>query len=114
MTPHNLAPVPLQVGRWSVGERVSDPSKGEALYRCTCRCGAKALVRSSALRRGISESCGCLRNERTALASKRMAFRRRAGRWFRGTALLVALSLVACTPNVQPPQVPPGYKENPY
>ncbi len=27
---------------------------------------------------------------------------------------LVALSLVACTPNVQPPQVPPGYKENPY
>lgn len=27
---------------------------------------------------------------------------------------LVALSLVACTPNVQPPQVPPGYKESPY
>lgn len=79
-----LAPVLPSYGRLEVLEQVRVPAAREAVYRCRCRCGTMILVRSSCLRRGDTQSCGCLMAERVAAAKRRQALRRRAAAWFRG------------------------------
>jgi hypothetical protein len=39
-------------------------------WRCRCECGTERLIIGSALRTGITVSCGCLRNEKTGLRSR--------------------------------------------
>jgi len=78
---HNVAPVAPEYGRLKVEGRAGRVG-GEALYRCVCACGTPVRVRSSSLRRGKTQSCGCLRDEHVAAAQRRKAFRRRAALWF--------------------------------
>jgi hypothetical protein len=48
---------------------------GRAVWSCTCKCGGTAEVTVSALRKGDTRSCGCLRKEvgRINLAAGRAA-----------------------------------------
>ncbi len=54
----------LRFGRLLVLSRL--PNKHEACWLCQCDCGAKASVLGSKLRAGDTQSCGCLRREKTA------------------------------------------------
>lgn len=48
------------------------PSRnGRTMWRCECACGAEVLVRTDHLVSGASESCGCLRRDRTVAANTR-------------------------------------------
>ena len=52
----------LRYGRLTVIER--DENKGKiAAWRCICDCGNETIVRGDHLRSGVSQSCGCLRDE---------------------------------------------------
>lgn len=56
-------------GRWEVLERDATPRKTRnAYWKCRCDCGVENSVSGSALRKGDSQSCGCLARE---LASER-------------------------------------------
>jgi hypothetical protein len=50
-----------------LGEPAAD---GHARYLCACDCGQSALVLTSALLRGKTKSCGCLRAEKAARSMK--------------------------------------------
>jgi hypothetical protein len=41
------------------------------LWLCRCDCGTESIVHGSALRRGWSKSCGCLRREMTARRNRK-------------------------------------------
>lgn len=43
-------------------------TKGEVYYTCKCNCGNITEVRGSSLRNGRTQSCGCLREERSIAA----------------------------------------------
>ena len=49
-------------GRWIVGRELP-PRKGHRVFECRCECGGVGSVHLSALRSGLSGSCGCLRKE---------------------------------------------------
>jgi len=49
-------------GRLVVNEEVA-PKKSHRRFRCVCDCGNVVVVHLSALRSGLSRSCGCLRRE---------------------------------------------------
>lgn len=58
-------------GRWEVvGEPILTPG-GERKWLCRCTCGTERYVLERGLLYGGSESCGCLRKERSAEASFR-------------------------------------------
>lgn len=44
--------------------------KGGAWWACVCSCGARPVVRASALNRGTTKSCGCLNRETRKLAPR--------------------------------------------
>ena len=50
-------------GRLTVKESVGSKN-GEIHYRCICECGNEAIVSGVNLRKGATQSCGCLRKER--------------------------------------------------
>jgi hypothetical protein len=51
-------------GRWTVLERQPGVmSSGRIGWHCRCECGTTKVVDGAKLRRGQSQSCGCLRNE---------------------------------------------------
>jgi hypothetical protein len=50
-------------GRLLVIELLPDRKNNQALWRCKCGCGGIAEVVGGNLRRGITNSCGCLRTE---------------------------------------------------
>lgn len=52
-------------GRWTALERVKNDPKGQAQWLCRCECGTNRIVKSILLRRGITKSCGCLKQETT-------------------------------------------------
>lgn len=52
-------------GRWTVLSRVENTNKGQAQFLCRCECGAERVMQSILLRRAVSRSCGCLKNEVT-------------------------------------------------
>lgn len=60
-------------GRWTVIERTPSPSwaKGAAFWSCRCECGTLGAVCGSELRRGTSQSCGCLHAEKLAARVRR-------------------------------------------
>ena len=51
-------------GRWVVIERDGTNRFNEVMYLCVCDCGTERRVRSSALRKGMSASCGCVQAEK--------------------------------------------------
>lgn len=57
-------------GRWLVirfyGKRIYESGNEVSLYLCQCDCGNERLVLASNMRSGISESCGCLKEELTS------------------------------------------------
>lgn len=53
----------LRFGRLAVVGRAGSDARGEAIWSCRCDCGTATEVRGSTLRRGESQSCGCLRLE---------------------------------------------------
>ena len=53
-------------GRLVAVEDAGTSGDGRFLWRCRCDCGGEAVVRSRDLRRGATQSCGCLQRERTA------------------------------------------------
>ncbi len=71
--PRKIAHVGQSYGSWKVvGESpFSSVSGGQVRlnYLCQCVCGQQKLVNGSNLRRGLSTSCGCLRDTRTAARS---------------------------------------------
>ena len=52
------------------GRRRKTNQSIEALWFCRCSCGTEKTIRSSLLRSGDTQSCGCLQKERTSEASK--------------------------------------------
>ena len=55
-----------QFGRLSVIRPTDARKNGEVLWECLCDCGNTVRVVGSALKRGGSRSCGCLRKEDVA------------------------------------------------
>lgn len=53
-------------GRWLVGEFAHRSSSGNIYWNCVCDCGTHRVVRGARLRRGGSNSCGCLSKELVA------------------------------------------------
>lgn len=56
-------------GRLLVKKLVGKNKWNNLVYECLCDCGKKVPVASGALRRGSTQSCGCLQKERTSEAS---------------------------------------------
>ena len=63
-------------GRWEVLWLSDVRRGGSAFYRCRCACGTERAVRSVNLRRGLSQSCGCLNADKTSAS---MSTHRRCG-----------------------------------
>ena len=69
MSPATIDIAGQRYGRLTVLVRVEPRTKNrEAVWRCICDCEGMADVVSGSLRRGLTQSCGCLRWERTAAA----------------------------------------------
>jgi len=47
------------IGKWSVGESFTHPTRGERMYFCVCECGTKKEVKHTHLSSGKTQSCGC-------------------------------------------------------
>lgn len=54
----------VRFGRWTVLERAENNRFRQPQWVCRCQCGTMRVVHSTALRSGLSQSCGCLRDER--------------------------------------------------
>ena len=52
-------------GRWTVTEYKGTDKWNHALWECKCDCGTIRIVHGKSLRRGESQSCGCLKAEKT-------------------------------------------------
>ena len=50
-------------GWLTVESRASNGQRGQARWNCRCRCGKLTVVDGGELRRGSSQSCGCMRRE---------------------------------------------------
>jgi len=48
-----------QIGKWSVGESFSHPTRNERMYQCVCECGTEKAVKHIHLAGGKTHSCGC-------------------------------------------------------
>lgn len=57
-------------GRLVVIERVDDPRRHGAFWRCRCDCGTMCTVLGRSLRVGATHSCGCLKREVMAAANR--------------------------------------------
>ena len=57
-------------GRWTVLEYAGTDKRKKALWLCRCDCGTERVVSAALLRKGESQSCGCLAKERRAEARK--------------------------------------------
>lgn len=50
-------------GRWTVIARLENGADRRARWLCRCQCGTERVVAIRIMRRGISQSCGCLNRE---------------------------------------------------
>lgn len=57
-------------GRWTVLARATNDRDGQAQWRCRCACGAEGIIPGRPLRDGLSQSCGCRRDELAAAARR--------------------------------------------
>lgn len=58
-------------GRWSVTVPLVKRAKDRGVnWRCVCDCGTSRAVSGNSLRRGISQSCGCLTRELSSQRKK--------------------------------------------
>lgn len=69
MDPRVINLVGQRFGRLIVIERA--PGQQVVLWRCRCDCGAERVVISANLRKGFTQSCGCLQRERAGNANRR-------------------------------------------
>ena len=53
--------------RWHVVGFAGKDKRGEALWKCICECGQTRNVIGSHLRKGATQSCGCLAKELTSI-----------------------------------------------
>lgn len=53
-----------QFGRLTALNIAGKDSRGETIWHCMCECGNSKDVLSSNLRKGLTQSCGCLQKER--------------------------------------------------
>lgn len=53
-------------GRLTVLERTGLDGSRRVVWRCRCECGNETNVTGTLLRRGVTKSCGCIRNEMIA------------------------------------------------
>lgn len=51
-------------GRLTALNIAGKDSRGETIWHCICDCGNEKNVLSSNLRKGLTQSCGCLQKER--------------------------------------------------
>jgi len=64
--PYNLVDLIGQTfGRLTVLHQAPSGRHGKAQWHCRCQCGNNTIASGSNLRRGLIQSCGCLRSERT-------------------------------------------------
>jgi hypothetical protein len=57
-------------GRWTVLAQADATPDRHVMWLCRCACLTERVVREKNLRRGLSQSCGCLRNEVTSARSR--------------------------------------------
>jgi len=50
--------------RLTVIERVGNTNHGQAQWLCRCECGNEMIAKGTLLRRGVVQSCGCLKKDR--------------------------------------------------
>ena len=55
----------LRFGRLKVIERVNNDKFGHRFWLCQCDCGNTKIVMGDNLKRGLTQSCGCLHSENT-------------------------------------------------
>lgn len=53
-------------GRLVVIKYIGSNKEGKALWECKCDCGNIIKILGKSLRKGITKSCGCLRNEKSS------------------------------------------------
>lgn len=56
-------------GRLTVIKRIGSNKQREAIWLCKCECGNEKVVVGSSLRKGQTQSCGCLMKERIKKAN---------------------------------------------
>ena len=69
--PNRIDLTEKRFGRLLVVSYAGKDGKGKALWNCVCDCGKSTVKRSSLLRRGETNSCGCLRREVVANENKK-------------------------------------------
>lgn len=81
MPPLRAIPPGTRFGRFVVQEL---QRKGKRIvYRCLCDCGSEVVVRSDALKSGITRSCGCLNREVAAATLGRTSSQHHAAKLLR-------------------------------
>jgi len=56
-------------GRLTVLEQAKHARRRESFWRCKCQCGGELITSGYYLRKGLTASCGCLKQERSRDAS---------------------------------------------
>lgn len=69
-----------QFGRLTVISRAPNSRHRFTMWRCRCTCGKETVVWSRHLRRGVTNSCGCLRGDLMALNGHLYATHGHAGK----------------------------------
>lgn len=64
---HKHTPIVIgqRIGRWTVQRKTARREDGQGQWLCRCDCGTERVTTTGNLHSGDSNSCGCLRNERT-------------------------------------------------
>jgi hypothetical protein len=72
-------------GRWTVVSRADNSTAGATRWNCICSCGEKRIVSGTNLRRGVSKSCGCWKDEwrKTIVGDKHPKWK--GGRYYSAT-----------------------------
>jgi hypothetical protein len=60
-----------RIGRLTIVSRAENDKSGMAKWLCVCDCGGEKIALGLNLRRGLTQSCGCLHKEITTAASKK-------------------------------------------
>lgn len=79
----NVAPIEAEYGFLKVLGRAGSTPRRRALYDVFCRrCETTKRVLGQSLRKGATNSCGCLQRDITSLRRRRESFRAKSAAWF--------------------------------